>query len=216
MRFYKIKNWAEFQHYKDRNPPWIKLHRALLDDVRFMRLTDLQRGHLMMIWIVASQNGGTIPDDPKFVQARIGASRPVDLKVFEDAGFLLPDHDASDTLAPRKQDASTMLATRLQLATVNPRLEEERREEEIRAASAASPPRKKSRLPDDFAISDRVRAWAIAKSHDRLEARFEHFVSYAKRNGAKYVDWDEAFMAAIRENWAKLPPLPAEEERRWQ
>ena len=27
-----IKNWGEFQHYKKRNPPWIKLHKKLLDD----------------------------------------------------------------------------------------------------------------------------------------------------------------------------------------
>jgi hypothetical protein len=35
-----IKNWSEFQHYKDRNPPWIKLHRALLDDYAFAALPD--------------------------------------------------------------------------------------------------------------------------------------------------------------------------------
>ena len=26
------KNWSQFQHYKGRRPPWIKLHRALLDE----------------------------------------------------------------------------------------------------------------------------------------------------------------------------------------
>jgi len=26
----RVKNWGKFQHYKDRNPPWIKLHRGLL------------------------------------------------------------------------------------------------------------------------------------------------------------------------------------------
>ena len=28
----RIKNWAQFQHFKDRSPPWIKLHREFLDD----------------------------------------------------------------------------------------------------------------------------------------------------------------------------------------
>ena len=32
MRRLRIKNWAEFQHYRTRRPPWIKLHRGLLDD----------------------------------------------------------------------------------------------------------------------------------------------------------------------------------------
>jgi hypothetical protein len=32
------KNWVQFQHYKDRCPPWIKLHRDLLNNRDFMRL----------------------------------------------------------------------------------------------------------------------------------------------------------------------------------
>ena len=27
---YRVKEWDTYQHYKDRNPPWIKLHFALL------------------------------------------------------------------------------------------------------------------------------------------------------------------------------------------
>lgn len=65
---------------------------------------------------------------------------------------------------------------------------------------------RKTPLPPGFAISDRVRQWAADKGHDRLDERLEHFVGYAKRSGKTYVDWDEAFMGAIRENWAKLEP----------
>jgi len=32
MQFLAVKNFERFQHYKDRNPPWIKLHAAVLDD----------------------------------------------------------------------------------------------------------------------------------------------------------------------------------------
>ncbi len=28
---YRIKNWDKFQHFKNRRPPWIKLHREILD-----------------------------------------------------------------------------------------------------------------------------------------------------------------------------------------
>jgi hypothetical protein len=38
MRFLQVKNWRSFQHYGKRNPPWIKLHRALLDDYAFCAL----------------------------------------------------------------------------------------------------------------------------------------------------------------------------------
>jgi hypothetical protein len=59
--YLRVKNWAEFQHYKDRNPPWIKLHRALLDDYEFARLPDASKAHLVLIWLLASQSDGRIP-----------------------------------------------------------------------------------------------------------------------------------------------------------
>ena len=63
---------------------------------------------------------------------------------------------------------------------------------------------KSSPLPEHFAISDRVMQWADEKGHSQLPERLEHFISYVKRNGKTYVDWDEALMGAIREDWAKL------------
>jgi hypothetical protein len=71
-----------------------------------------------------------------------------------------------------------------------------------------APTKTKSRkqpLPADFAISDRVRKWATEKGHTRLEERFEHFIGKAKASGYSYADWDEAFMGAVRDDWAKLP-----------
>jgi hypothetical protein len=62
----------------------------------------------------------------------------------------------------------------------------------------------KTSLPDDFGISDRIRQWAAEKGHGRLEERHEHFVGTARAKGYRYVDWDQAFQNAIREDWAKL------------
>lgn len=88
-------------------------------------------------------------------------------------------------------------------------------------------PRKRATpLPDGFAVSERVAAWASAKGYSRLPERLESFISYAKRSGKTYVDWDEAFMGAIREDWAKLngrpfaapatPDAPALAPGQWQ
>lgn len=62
-------------------------------------------------------------------------------------------------------------------------------------------------LPPDFGISDHVREWATDKGHTRLDERLSHFIGYVKANGKMYVDWDQAFMNAIRDDWAKLPPI---------
>ena len=105
MAYLKIKNWSEFQHYKDRNPPWIKLHRTLLDDYEFSRLQDASKAHLMLIWLFASQKNGAIPNDPEFLKDKLGLQRAPDLNLFVKQGLLIPEQDASSELAERKQNA---------------------------------------------------------------------------------------------------------------
>jgi hypothetical protein len=65
-----------------------------------------------------------------------------------------------------------------------------------------SPP--KTPLPQDFCISDRVRKWSIEHGHEHLDRHFENFIGSCKARGYTYVDWDEAFMNAVRNDWAKL------------
>lgn len=64
--------------------------------------------------------------------------------------------------------------------------------------------RKKRVIPSDFGISERVAGWAEKNGHVQLEKRLEHFIGKAKASGYTYVDWDEAFMGAIRDDWAKI------------
>jgi hypothetical protein len=52
----KIKNWKEFQHFKDRCPPWIKLHRSTLDQRDIMTLSDRNFRMLMCFWMLASED----------------------------------------------------------------------------------------------------------------------------------------------------------------
>lgn len=91
MRYLTVRNWAQFQHYNKRNPPWIKLHRAIVDDYNFSALKDRTKGHLFMIWILASATEGRVPHDPKFIAQRIGSNEPLDLHALIDGGFLLSD-----------------------------------------------------------------------------------------------------------------------------
>ena len=60
-------------------------------------------------------------------------------------------------------------------------------------------------MPADFGISERVRAWAAEKGHNRLELHLESFKSKCAAHGYTYANWDDAFMEAIRSDWAKLP-----------
>jgi hypothetical protein len=50
------KNWGVFQHYKDRCPPWIKLHRDLLNDRVFMCLPLASKALAPLLWLLASES----------------------------------------------------------------------------------------------------------------------------------------------------------------
>ena len=88
--YYSVKNFERYQHYKDRNPPWIKLHRSLLHDYNFVILPDSSKAHLILIWIVASQTENKLPANESVLQHMIGATEPLHLNVLVNAGFLVP------------------------------------------------------------------------------------------------------------------------------
>ena len=50
------KNWDKFQHYKDRCPPWIKLHRDLLNDREFACLPLASKALAPLLWLLASES----------------------------------------------------------------------------------------------------------------------------------------------------------------
>jgi hypothetical protein len=57
-----IKNWAKFQHFKDRRPPWIKLYRDILDDKEWHKLDPIAAKDLVSFWLIASEYDGELPD----------------------------------------------------------------------------------------------------------------------------------------------------------
>ena len=52
----KIKDWASYQSYKDRNPPWIRFHKKLLDNFEFQSMSVEARALLPMLWLMASED----------------------------------------------------------------------------------------------------------------------------------------------------------------
>ena len=100
------KNWAVFQHYKDRCPPWIKLHRDLLNDRVYMRLPIASKALAPMLWLLASESKDGVFDgslDELVFRLHITP------KEYQDGVKPLIDNDffilVSGVLAERKQDA---------------------------------------------------------------------------------------------------------------
>lgn len=102
----KPKNWAHFQHYKDRCPPWIKLHRDLLNNRDFMRLPLASKALAPMLWLLASESKDGAFDgslDELVFRLHITPKEYEDgLKPLLDKGFFISD---GVMLAPRLQNA---------------------------------------------------------------------------------------------------------------
>ena len=102
----RIKNWSEFQHYKDRATPWVKLHHSLLDNFEFHSLPVASKALAPMLWLLASENlDGSIPDDLTEVAFRLRTSvKDVQaaLNPLIDKGFVVSD---SNVLADCQQNA---------------------------------------------------------------------------------------------------------------
>ena len=104
-RFFRVVNLDEYQHYKDRSPPWIKLHAKTLESYEFGRLQDASKAHLMLIWLLASRTGNRIPWDAAWVGRKIEAKGKVNLDELQAFGFIEVEQDASAPQAERVHDA---------------------------------------------------------------------------------------------------------------
>lgn len=102
----KPKNWDKFQHYKDRCPPWIKLHRDLLNDRVFASLPIASKALAPLLWLLASESkDGSFDAASEELAFRLHiASKDIEqgLKPLIDNGFFV---DASTMLAPCLQPA---------------------------------------------------------------------------------------------------------------
>jgi hypothetical protein len=107
--FINMRGWEKHQHYKDRNPPWVKLHKDLLYDYDFGGLKTASKAHVMLMWVLASQMDNKIPGDAEWIASRIGCvGDKINLKELILHGFI---NDDSNMLADCKQSATTETET---------------------------------------------------------------------------------------------------------
>lgn len=127
----RIVDWDKWQSYrKDRGqPPWIKVHRRLLRNPKWIELSSAQRGQLVVIWLLAADHDGVIEGSPEMVSKLGFMSEPLDLQVFIDAGFIECDDNLTST---RRQDDAKMTPQNRS---------EESRSEESRVGQMTSPRR---------------------------------------------------------------------------
>ncbi len=125
MEVIRIKNWRTFQHYQHRRPPWIKLHRDILNNYDFYTMSLASRALAPYLWLLASEyENGEIPLDFSMLASRLRFRRDT-LKVCINElvlkGFILTSSYASNMLAPCKQEARLEVELEVETEKEKPR-----------------------------------------------------------------------------------------------
>jgi hypothetical protein len=185
------KNWAVFQHYKDRNPPWIKLHRETLNDRTFMTLPLASKALAPLMWLLASESKNGVFDgsvDDLMFRLHITKKEYEDgVKPLIDKGFF---EIASGVLADCQQDARPETETETETETKT------KRETEAKKSTRGS------RLSADFVLPTEWADWAKQERPDldlrSVGEQFRDYWSAKAGSGSTKLDWQ-----ATWRNWVR-------------
>lgn len=174
------KNWDRFQHYKDRCPPWIKLHRDILNNRDFARLPLASKALAPLLWLLASEaKDGCFEACTEELEFRLHL-KPKDieegLKSLIDKGFFIV---ASGVLADSKQVAI-------------PEREGETEKEREKETEAEPARRRRQQLPPDF-YPNETGINAAGQKGINVAIELEKFRNYHQGKGSVMADWQAAW-----------------------
>jgi len=95
---FKVRNFDRYQHYKRKNPPWVKVYFRIWQDRHFCRFTDQSKLLALAVVSLASQYDNELPLDPEWIQAVCHLTSPPNFAQLIESGFILGVSD-SDKLA---------------------------------------------------------------------------------------------------------------------
>lgn len=181
MDHIQIQNWTEYQHYSQRNPPWIKLHNKLLDNYEYGRLQDASKLLLISLYLLASRTDNKIPFDLEWIRSKAMLKGKIDLKPLIDAEFIT-------VIADCNQDASTELSTCLTQKSRD-RVETETEERQIRTHGT---------FGNVKLSEDEFEKLKVQFGEGSAQERIERLSAYIASKGKKY----KSHYATIL-NWAQ-------------
>ena len=230
------KNWREFQHYKDRNPPWIRLHKSLLDNFEFQCLPVASRALAPMLWLIASDSpDGKFDASPKRLAFRLRMSEQDVIDAINPLihnGFFSVEQDASNVLASCLRDAvpetetETETETEMQPASPSPSSDPPIEKPPGKAAASRLKSLKTylgecreagvKPIPDDHYI--RRYCSDVGIEPDMLVLawlRFREEHTAGRRKAKKYIDWPDAFSSSVKDRWYRLWTVNADGPANW-
>jgi len=199
--FFSIRNWERFQHYKDRDPPWVKLYRDLLTSESWVLGTDLSRVVQVASTLLAPRYSNQIPmrfDLLRKVMSLECKEAEFDkaIKHLANTGFL-DIHEVTSDPKSLEQNASKSLAT-CTSETEQRRAEKSREEIHVPQERDAGPA---GRVFDH---------WRTEFSHPRaqLDTKRRRVIEAALKT------YDEATLQAAISGYRQSPHHMGQNERR--
>ncbi|MGO9057395.1 MAG: hypothetical protein ACLQU2_08420 [Candidatus Binataceae bacterium] len=214
---FRIRNFERFQHYKDRNPPWIKLYGALWRDRAFFRLPDAAKAHLIGLFTLAARLENRIPDDPEWLAHELCASEPIDLGALAASGFLIREHQASPPNAASERPApvsvsdsdlilrQTAINKGIPHTQANPSGASDPAEQPKVCNSVVDPGQNQRRKgkraetmwPLGFVLDDEMRQFAFELGIDPV-SEFQAWRDDCAAHDRRYADWRAAWRGRCR------------------
>ena len=214
--YFRIRNFERFQHYKDRNPPWIKLYGALWRDRAFFRLPDAAKAHLIGLFALAARLENRIPDDPEWLAHELCASEPIDLGVLAASAFLIREHQASPASAGSERPAPASVSDSDPIFPIsadesiaptqaNHQVSGDGAEQprvcHARAEAERSPERKgkrpETKWSPGFALDQDMRHFALELGIDPV-SEFQAWRDDCAAHDRRYTDWRAAWRGRCR------------------
>jgi len=189
ITMFRIGSWGNYQHYKDRNPPWIKLHYELLTSRVWCALDDASRVLAIASMMLASRNHdnwGCVPNDPDYIRRAAYLNGPPDFEPLVRCGFLEPVDDAPPH-TPRPEDAETENRDRDRAASVPLAVASVPLAVAVKPIKAPFKAKRGTEYAQDFEA-----AW---KAYPDKSGKTKAMESYAKHRASG--DTQEAIMAGI-------------------
>jgi hypothetical protein len=122
VQYLRVKNFDKYQHYKKRNPPWIRLYYALLDDFQFLQLSDPAQLAYLKLILIASRTTNRFAADASYLKQVTRSRKTLPLKELLASGFVSASEiselsELSEGSDMSVANASIVLAERLQDAS---------------------------------------------------------------------------------------------------
>jgi len=114
-KHFRVVNLEKYQHYKDRNPTWIKLYRTVLSDFEHITMPDASKWHLSAIYLLASAHDNKLPFNDEIISRLIQANTKTNLNLLLSHGFISmlaePAQDGTDLYGPAIPETETETET---------------------------------------------------------------------------------------------------------